>query len=72
MMTKTIGATTDDPPAPPHPQRQGRNVTAAWEDLRPYEKQQGGYWAYPKNSGLYGEGKEFTRVTPNDKDRGAA
>jgi len=47
-------------------------MTVSWDDLRPYEKQQGGYWAYPKNSGLYGEGKEFIRVAHNDKDRGAA
>lgn len=33
-----------------------------WEELRPYEQQQGGYWAYPKNAGLYGEGKVFIRV----------
>jgi hypothetical protein len=33
-----------------------------WEDLRPYEQQQGGYWAYPKNAGIYGEGKVFVRV----------
>lgn len=33
-----------------------------WEELRPYEQQQGGYWAYPKNIGVYGEGKQFIRV----------
>ena len=33
-----------------------------WEELRLYEQQQGGYWAYPKNAGVHGEGKVFIRV----------
>jgi len=34
----------------------------AWEELRPYEQQQGGYWAYPATAGVHGEGKVFIRV----------
>lgn len=34
-----------------------------WDDLKPYEQQQGGYWLYGPSVSLYGEGREFIRVT---------
>lgn len=33
-----------------------------WEDLVPYEQQQGGYWLYPPNCDVYGNGKVWVRV----------
>lgn len=34
----------------------------AWEDLVPYERDQGGYWLYPSGCDVYGNGKVFVRV----------
>ncbi|MCL8016880.1 hypothetical protein [Streptomyces sp. AS02] len=34
----------------------------AWEDLVPYEQQQGGYWLYPTGCDVYGNGKIWVRV----------
>ncbi|MCX4885901.1 hypothetical protein [Streptomyces sp. NBC_00847] len=33
-----------------------------WEDLVPYEQDQGGYWLYPPGCDVYGNGKVFVRV----------
>ena len=35
----------------------------SWDDLKPYEQRQGGFWLYGPHVGLHGEGKEFVRVT---------
>ncbi|GAA3590711.1 hypothetical protein [Streptomyces osmaniensis] len=34
----------------------------AWEDLVPYEQEQGGYWLYPRGCDVYGNGKIWVRV----------
>lgn len=34
----------------------------AWEDLVPYERDQGGYWLYPASCDVYGNGKVWVRV----------
>ncbi len=34
----------------------------AWADLKPYERQQGGYWLYGTDP--YGADKQFVRVRP--------
>jgi hypothetical protein len=33
-----------------------------WDELVPYEKDQGGYWLYPKGCDVYGNGKIWVRV----------
>jgi len=38
----------------------------SWDELRPYEQQQGGYWLYPPDAGVHGEGKVFIRVSKPD------
>ncbi|MFK0288328.1 hypothetical protein ACIQVL_48830 [Streptomyces sp. NPDC090499] len=35
-----------------------------WDELVPYEKDQGGYWLYPKGGDVYGNDKIWVRV-PN-------
>lgn len=34
----------------------------AWDDLVPYEQQQGGYWLYPPGCDVYGNGRIWVRV----------
>lgn len=41
----------------------------AWEDLVPYERDQGGYWLYPAGCDVYGNGKVFVRV-PRPEEAG--
>lgn len=33
-----------------------------WDDLRPYEQQQGGYWLYGPDCEVFGGGKVWVRV----------
>lgn len=33
-----------------------------WDQLVPYEQQQGGYWFYPAGCDVYGNGKIWVRV----------
>lgn len=33
-----------------------------WDQLVPYERDQGGYWLYPPGCDVYGNGKVFVRV----------
>lgn len=33
-----------------------------WNELRPYEQQQGGYWLYPRGCDVYGKGKLWVGV----------
>jgi hypothetical protein len=37
-------------------------LNLSWEDLKPYEQQQGGYWYYPSGCDVYGNGKFFVYV----------
>ncbi|MCX5000897.1 hypothetical protein [Streptomyces longwoodensis] len=34
----------------------------SWDDLVPYEKDQGGYWLYPPGCDVHGNGKVWVRV----------
>jgi len=34
----------------------------SWDELVPYEKDQGGYWLYPKGCDVYGNGKIWVSV----------
>ncbi len=33
-----------------------------WEELKPFEQEQGGYWYYPSGCDVYGNGKVWVRV----------
>lgn len=33
-----------------------------WDELVPYERDQGGYWLYPKGCDVYGNGRVWVRV----------
>lgn len=33
-----------------------------WDELLPYEQQQGGYWLYPQGCDVYGNGKVWVSV----------
>jgi hypothetical protein len=33
-----------------------------WDELVPYEQQQGGYWLYPQGCDVYGNGRVWVRV----------
>lgn len=36
-----------------------------WGELKPYERDQGGYWLYGPWCDVYGNGKIFVRVQPS-------
>ena len=38
-----------------------------WDELVPYERDQGGYWLYGPWCDVYGNGKIFIRVRPGDE-----
>jgi hypothetical protein len=44
-----------------------------WDELVPYERDQGGYWLYPKGCDVYGNGKIWVSVPrpeePGELDR---
>ncbi len=40
-----------------------------WDELVAYEKDQGGYWLYPKGCDVYGNGKIWVRV-PRPEEAG--
>ena len=33
-----------------------------WSELKPFEQEQGGYWLYPPDSDVYGNGRVWVRV----------
>jgi hypothetical protein len=43
-----------------HPLPEGHPLL--WDELVPYEKDQGGYWLYPPGCDVYGNGKIWVRV----------
>ena len=46
---------------------EGRLIS--WDQLRPYEQQQGGYWLYPPGCDAYGNGRVWVSVPrPQDED----
>jgi hypothetical protein len=51
----------------------GDHQPIPWEELKPYEKEQGGYWFYPRGRDVYGNGKVWIRVPrpeePGELDR---
>lgn len=48
----------------------------SWDEMVPYEKDQGGYWLYPKGCDVYGNGKIWVRVPrpeePGELERAVA
>lgn len=41
----------------------------AWDGLRPYEQQQGGYWLYGPHCDVYGNGKVWVPVAKPTQDK---
>lgn len=39
-----------------------RQPGLSWDELRPYERQQGGYWLYPPGCDVYGNAKTWVPV----------
>jgi hypothetical protein len=38
-----------------------------WDELKHYEKEQGGYWLYTPETDIYGNGKVWFSVSPNGR-----
>lgn len=61
-----------EPSGPPMPADLPPGHPLPWDELVPYERQQGGYWLYERGRvDVYGNGKRFVPVSKSTTENGA-